>query len=150
MDTPITQTQKPRHRGFSPHDAAYYREGGKPLYPKQIRDLMAASDYRGFDEADITAMAQRTEPKRSHSLRRHRRRIVERLREDLACYREVVRELHARRRAGIAVDDHPFGSYPHLAVGLKYSYLCNGFARLRYVDELLRPQDGQLYLFDRE
>lgn len=104
MDTPIRQTEEPRHRGYSPGHSWYYKEGGKPLYPKQIRDDVIASGYRGYDEADITAMAQRTEPKRSNSLRRHRKQIIERLSEDLSRYREVVRELHAHRRAPKAPD----------------------------------------------
>ena len=148
MDTPITQTEEPRRSGYSPGHSWFYKLGGKPLYPKQIRDDVIASGYRGYDEADIKAMAQRPEPKRSNSLRRHRKRIIQDLSEDLARYREVVRELHARRRAGVDVDDHPICSCPHVAVSLKHNHVYNGFARLHYVDELLRPQDGQLDLFD--
>lgn len=129
-----------KHEGYSSGHSWYYRLGGKPLFPKQIREETRASGYRGYAESDIEAADGLTEPRRSQKLRGLQARFRADLRRDLSRYRECVRLLRAYR---VAHGDAPFEDIQtdlHLAVSLKHNHLVNDFAHLIWLEDLLSRQ----------
>ncbi|KZL15869.1 hypothetical protein PsAD37_04243 [Pseudovibrio sp. Ad37] len=131
--------------GYDPCHPWYYHTGGKPLYPKQIKQHVIATGYRGYLAKEIERIDQSAEPKRTHELRAIKATALTGLKRDLSRYREVVCELH---QGEVFYDkDDPYRSIGDYctSVSLKHNHIYNGFAILNYVDELLTHQKD---LFD--
>jgi hypothetical protein len=60
---------QPAKSGYAPGHPWYYKLGGRPLYPGEIRDHAVTSNYRDYDADTIAAMDNLAEPKRSEKLR---------------------------------------------------------------------------------
>lgn len=119
----------------------YYYLGGRIQYPREIRETVRSSGYRGWMEKDILRMAAMPEPARSTKLRDIRQEVVAQYRSDVTRYREYARELHRYRRKHYAsADDSPSCDGVHVSIGLKYAHLFNDFAHLLLLDELLARQ----------
>lgn len=121
----------------------YYVRGNEVLSPKEIRQSVMDSGYRGYLKDDIMQIDQMPEPKRSQKLRALRDKIMQELRQDISRYRQCNLELH-RLRVRQLVSDEPFGCYDvHTNIGLKHNHIYNRFAHLILLDEL----DTQLDMF---
>ena len=134
--------------GYPPEHPWFYKLGGKPPYPKAIRNAAIASGYRGYDADTITSLGECAEPKRSNSLRQLRARIERELCQDISAYRDIVRGIYALRRGARTNDDFSATTCPYMAASVKHAHIYNGFARLAYVDEPLNAQGCQLDLLD--
>ncbi len=129
-----------KHLGYSSGHPWYYHLGGRPLFPKQIREETRAGGYRGYAQDDIADADRLAEPKRSQSLRAFQAQFTDDLRRDLSRYRQCVRNLRLYRmkHAGDALE--PVCDGVHVAVSLKHNHLVNDFAHLIWLDELLSRQ----------
>jgi hypothetical protein len=92
----------------------------------------------------MTAADQKTEPKRSITLRRLKAAIEAELKRDISRYRQCALALHRHRKANPSTDRPTCAENVHLGVSLKYNHLVNDFAHLAYLDELLNRQ-GDLF-----
>ena len=131
--------------GYEPSHPWYYHTGGRPLYPKQIKQSVIASGYRGYLAGEIERIDQCAEPKRTHELRAIKVTALIELKRDLSRYREAVFEL---RQGEVFYDKaDPYRSIADycVSVSLKHNHIYNGFAILNFIDELLACQKD---LFD--
>lgn len=89
--------QKEIKNTYSVGHSRYYRLGGTVLRPKQIRESVRASGYRGYRAEYIEAADMKAEPHRSSALRRMREKAKADLADDLSRYRICALELHRIR-----------------------------------------------------
>lgn len=132
------------HGGYNAGHPWYYLLGGKVLTPKEIRESVIASSYRGYRADDIRAIANKPEPQRSEAIRKIRMETLRELKADIARYRHCVFQLHEYRRATDGLPVPNICADVHTAVGLKQSHIINGFAHLALLDEL-PAQQGDLF-----
>ena len=130
--------------GYSAGHPWYYKLGGKRLSLKEIRADVIATGYQGYRARDIIEADDKAEPKRSQTLRAMRAEAVSALREDVSRYRELARELAARRKAGTDEIETAICSCIHTAIGLKHNHIYNELAHLELLDGLLAKQ-GDLF-----
>jgi len=135
LSRPVTATQSSKG-GYPPGHCWYYKLGGRPLYPKEIRANALASGYRGYDATSIEALDALSEPQRSERLRGLRSEIVSEITRDLSRYRQLLRDLRSEK----AKPDLGSCSDTDMSVSLKHNHLYNGFARLAFVEMLLGKQ----------
>ncbi len=134
------------HEGYSAGHPWYYYLGGRRLSLKEIRQSSIDRGYRGYDADTLDMLGNMSEPKRSEQLRAKRAEIVAELKGDVARYRELAKELSARRMCGL--DDVLEASCAdiHTNISLKHNHIYNDLARLRVVDGCLSQQRD---LFER-
>ena len=128
------------HQGRHSGHPWYYLLGGIVPTPKQIQAEAVASDYCGYMADDIRQIDKMSEPKRSEKLRKLQVKFKADLARDLLRYREVVRELHHERRTNPLQEIPVCCDDVHTAMSLKNAHLCNDFAHLHFLDELLGKQ----------
>jgi len=131
------------HEGYSVGHCWYYRLGGAILKPKAIRDHIIAKGFTGYMAEDIEAADRMDEPSRSAKLRAMKSSVTDEIRADLSRYREIAAKIRRFRRAGI-IADMGVTNCPYLALSLKFAHLCNGFAHLNRIEDLL-AQQGDLF-----
>ena len=121
----------------------FYVRGNKVLTPKQIKQDVMVSNYRGYWKDEILAIDKQTEPKRTEKLNKLRQEILQDLKLDISRYRQCALELHRFRKAygqsynPVSCDDI------HTSIGLVHNHIYNRFAHLILLDEL----DTQLDMF---
>jgi hypothetical protein len=125
---------------YSPGHPWFYVLGGLIPAPKAIRAAVQKSGYRGYLEADITAIDSAAEPTRSHRLRALRQQVARDMARDFARYRIVARALKQYRLNAKPPADRPICADIHTAASLKYNHLYNGFAHLVWLEQLLTVQ----------
>lgn len=136
MSAPITPTRC----GYDSGHPWYYLLGGAILPPKQIREDVRQSGYRGYLAKEIAAANAKPEPQRSRALRKLRARVCEDLAQDISGYRRRALQLH-RYRATHPVPDHPKCSEDiHVNIALKHNHIFNDFAHIITIDALLSVQ----------
>ncbi len=119
----------------------FYFLGGPVLTPKQIRESVRLSGYRGYLADDISHADRKPEPHRSTALRKLRAEVQRMLWADISRYREVARELHAYRKEHAHVEVLPnMSAEVHTSMSLKHNHIYNQFAHLLTLDELLSRQ----------
>ena len=136
------------HYGYKPSHPWYYYLGGSRLTLKEIRAYAAyrVNDYPFELMAEDTLAANtREEPRRSEDLRNIRDKIEQELKRDISRYREVVRDLHFKRKHH--PDTEPFRccNDVHTSMSLKFAHLYNRFSQWDHVNRLLSKQPD---LFD--
>lgn len=134
------------HEGYSSGHPWYYVLGGRRLRMKEIRADAEASGYHGYMARDIEQADNYVEPKRSHTLRAMRERVVKELARDVPRYRELSRRLARRREAGAEDLNQAICDDIHTNISLKHNHLFNDFAHLARLDDLLSKQ-GDLFSF---
>lgn len=136
----MTQHYRTKHCGYGAGHPWYYLLGGAVLSPKQIRDNVRQSGYRGYLLDEITAAGNKPEPQRSRALRQLHTRAVEAFRQDMSGYRRCALQLH-RYRAANPMDVCPTRcDNIHTAIGLKHNHLVNDLAHLITIDAMLTVQ----------
>jgi hypothetical protein len=129
------------HCGYGAGHPWFYFLGGPVLTPKEIREEVRRSGYRGYLADDICKADRKPEPQRSKALRELRAEMRRMLRADISRYREVARALHAYRRQQAHVTERPVSSADiHMSMSLKHNHIYNQFAHLLTLDELLGRQ----------
>lgn len=133
----------PDTRGYRPGHPWYYLLGGQVLPPKVIRFEARLADYKGYRQEEILSAAEKSEPQRTKLLNKIRDEVRCSLTANISRYREVVRELHAYRKAH-ADKPIPYCSEAvHTSMSLKYAHIYNDFAHLDLLDSL--PQQADLF-----
>jgi hypothetical protein len=136
MSAPISPTRC----GYDTGHPWYYLLGGTILRPKQIREDVRKSGYRGYLSEDIAAADKKSEPQRSKALRNLRTRAMEELMHDISGYRRRALELHRYRAANFLTEPPTSCAEIHNNISLKHNHLYNDFAHLITIDELLNVQ----------
>lgn len=131
---------------YRPGHPWYYLLGGPVLKPSAIREAASRSIYHGYRAADIDKVDAMQEPKRSAALRAIREEVLEELRRDLSCYREVARELRCYRQETAGSPLPEISADVHTAISLKHNHLYNDFAHLLRLDAALSRQRDLLDL----
>jgi len=108
--------------------------------PKQLQAAANASDYRGYMAEDLRKLDNMAEPKRSEALRHWQSKFYGDLKDDLSCYREVVRELRQHREDNPLTDSPVCCDDVHTSMSLKVAHLSNDFAHLILLDDMLGKQ----------
>ena len=123
---------------YSPGHPWFYLLGGRVLTPKEIRESVRASDYKGWRADELKKLEAKAEPQRSQGLRKLRAIVFAELTDDLSRYRQVALGLHRHRRrtAGQELLCHAV----HTSASLKHNHLYNDFAHLIAIDDLLAQQ----------
>lgn len=132
------------YHNYDPGHPWYYYLGGSVLKPSYILECVKTNGHTGYLREEIAQLDQKTEPKRSESLRSVREKIMDDLRRDLSIYRRVVRELHEYRRSEDKAEPKRICANVHTSMSLKVSHLINDFAHLVEIDRLLSMQ-GDLF-----
>ena len=121
----------------------FYVRGNKVLTPKQIKQDVMQSEYRGYLKDEILAIDKQAEPKRTEKLNKLRQDALQYLKSDLSRYRQCAFELHRFKKIHgqsynpVSCDDI------HTSIGLVHNHIYNRFAHLILLDEL----DTQLDMF---
>jgi hypothetical protein len=93
----MTQHFDTTHCGYGAGHPWYYLLGGAVLSPKQIREKVRRSGYKGYLGEEIESADRKPEPQRSQTLKRFRARALEELKRDISGYRRRAVELHRYR-----------------------------------------------------
>ncbi|MFC7047865.1 hypothetical protein [Emcibacter nanhaiensis] len=126
--------------GYNAHHPWYYLQGGAILGPKSISLAAKASKSAGYLEAGIQDARAQPEPQRSEALRRLQTKVRHAMKQDLKRYRELARELCAKRRNGPDQKAPVSCADIHTSIALKHNHLFNDFCHLLLIDDLLSVQ----------
>lgn len=128
---------------YHPGRSWYYKQGGRILFPSEIKAKVKTDNYPDFMIEDILKASNMAEPKRSERLRGICKIIRATLRTDLATYLRFVRKLKARR-----LDPDPpeqsIVSCVYVAMSLKHNHIYHGYAKLMICEHHLTRQ-GDLF-----
>jgi len=132
---------------YEPTHPWFYKLGGRPLYPKQIREMARQSSIPGYRHETIVAAEVMAEPRRSNRLNSLRQETLADLRRNLAGYRQTVCRLRGYRHVH-GRQEQPTCNDVDVNVSLKLCHLLNDFAHLDHISELLSRQGDLFGLFD--
>ncbi len=126
--------------GYDAGHPWYYLLGGAVPYPKQIRAQVIARGYRGYMEERIKSASKKPEPQRSETLRAIKLQVMDELRGNLSCYRELARKLNAYRELNPLGEGRPQCHDIHTGMSLKFAHIYNDFAHLNFIATLPNQQ----------
>ena len=130
---PVNGFERMTCGGYHAGHPWYYLLGGVVPTPKQIRNEVVGSGYRGYMAEDIDIAAKRAEPKRSEALRNKiRAKVLDGLRSDISRYRQVAFKLHEHPRISATCGKEVIScDNIHTAMSLKHAHIYNGFISIR-------------------
>ena len=139
MSNQLEATERREINGYTPTHPWFYVLGGQTQTPKEIREEVRSSGYKGYRREELSELDERAEPQRSQGLRKLRLVVLEELRIDLRQYRSVALEFHRHKQSGIKEDSN-YCANVHTSMSLKYCHLFNDFSHLFAIDEMITEQ----------
>ncbi|MCY0149344.1 hypothetical protein OEG84_16915 [Hoeflea sp. G2-23] len=136
----MQQHSQTTHCGYGAGHPWYYLLDGAVLTPKQIKEKVRRSGYKGYLGEEIAAADRKPEPQRSQTLRSLRARAVDELKRDISGYRRRALDLHRYRTANPLPERPTCCADIHTNISLKHNHLVNDFAHLITIDALLSVQ----------